>query len=124
MRTVHAALGFAVVGAFALLWLWALVTWAARRPDVQSWFWGVLAVLQVTLAVQVIAGIVVLALGGRQPFLHYMYGSVFPIIVLIAAHVIARDESNGFRPWKVFGFAAFIAFGLTLRALMTGLGIG
>jgi hypothetical protein len=124
MRPVHAALGFAVVGAFAALWLWALGSWIGRRADVHRWFWTVLGVVQAVLGVEVIAGVVLLALGGRQAILHYLYGSLFPIIVLIAGHVVARDPDNGFTPWKVFGFAAFIAFGLTLRALTTGLGIG
>jgi Na+-translocating ferredoxin:NAD+ oxidoreductase RnfA subunit len=124
MKAVHVALGFAVVGAFGLLWLWSLGTFVARRPDVHRWYWTLLAILQVILGIQVIVGIVLLVTGNRRPLLHYLYGAVFPLIVLIAAHVVARDEDNGFEPWKVFGFATFIAFGLTLRALMTGLGIG
>lgn len=123
MNALHVALGFLVVGALAVLWLWALVTWAARRPDVHRWFWNVLAVLQVSLGLQTIAGLVLLALGRRSGLLHYLYGAAFPLIVLVSAHVVARDP-EGFVPWKVFGFATFIAFGLTLRALMTGLGIG
>jgi hypothetical protein len=38
--------------------------------------------------------------------------------------VLARDENFRDRPWIPFAFASFICFGLTLRALMTGLGIG
>lgn len=124
MRPVHAVLGWAIVGGFGLLWLWPLVTWAARRRDVHRWYWVLLGTMQASLLVQLVAGVVLLISGGRMPFLHYLYGSLFPAIVLAGAHVVARDPDNGFTPWRVFGFACFIAFGLTLRALTTGLGIG
>jgi hypothetical protein len=124
MRPVHAVLGWAIVAGFGLLWLWPLVTWAARRRDVHRWYWTLLGTMQGTLLVQLVAGVVLLVAGGRMPVLHYLYGSLFPAIVLIGAHVVARDPDNGFTPWKVFGFAGFVAFGLTLRSLTTGLGIG
>ncbi|MEX2458150.1 MAG: hypothetical protein WD770_04110 [Actinomycetota bacterium] len=124
MRPIHLVLGYAVVGGFALLWLWSLGAWVARRREVHARYWTLLGVLQVVLGLQVVAGVIVFALGGRMPFLHYLYGSLFPIVVLVGAHVVARNPENGFVPWKVFGFATFIAFGLTLRALTTGLGIG
>jgi hypothetical protein len=37
--------------------------------------------------------------------------------------VLARDAFSH-RPWAPFALAAFFSFGLTLRALMTGLGVG
>jgi hypothetical protein len=121
VRILHVALGWAVVAAFGLLWLWGLGAAAIRR-DPGRWFWGLVAVVQVTLALEVAAGLVLLALGRRQDLLHYVYGSVFPILMLGVAHVLARRED---RPaWVYFAWAAFFAFGLTLRALMTGLEIG
>jgi hypothetical protein len=54
--------------------------------------------------------------------LHYLYGSVFPITVLVITHVFARDlERDQHVP---FAWASLICLGLTLRALFTGLGIG
>jgi hypothetical protein len=42
--------------------------------------------------------------------------------VLVVAHVVARGMER--EPWIPFAWAGFFCFGLTLRALMTGLGIG
>jgi hypothetical protein len=53
--------------------------------------------------------------------------------LLVFAHAIARegnaamvgfDPKKRIEPWVPFAWAAFICFGLTLRALMTGLGVG
>jgi hypothetical protein len=53
--------------------------------------------------------------------------------VLVIAHVVARETrrmapsartGRTMAPWVPFAWASFICFGLTLRGLMTGLGIG
>ena len=124
MRSIHSAAGYAIVVVLAVLWLWALGAWIARRSDVHALFWTLLGFVQVALVLQLIAGLVLIVLGRRQPFLHYLYGSLFPAVALALGHVFARNRETGLAPWKVFGFASFIAFGLTLRALTTGLGIG
>lgn len=122
MDQVHAAIGFTIVGGFALLTLWGIATWLLRRGPGRP-FWWLLGVLQGAILLQVAAGIVLLAAGGSQPFLHYMYGSAFPALVLFGAHWLAR-EAFADRPWAPFAVAGFVCFGLTLRALMTGLGLG
>jgi hypothetical protein len=120
---VHAWIGFAIVGGWALLFLSGVVLWLLRRRDVPRWFWGLLAVLQVLLGLQLVAGIVVLATGRRADILHYGYGVVFPVIVLVVAHSVARGLDDQTDAWKVFAIASFFVFGLTLRALTTGLGL-
>ena len=51
-------------------------------------------------------------------------------MILVIAHTLARDlqktqsGAKPIQPWVPFAFAAFICFGLTIRGLMTGLGIG
>lgn len=107
---------------FGLMALWGLVTWAIRRGPGRP-FWWLLAFLQITLIVQLVAGLVLLARGGGLGILHYLYGVGFPAAVLVAAHWVARDTFRE-RPWLPFAFAGFFAFGLTLRSAMTGLGIG
>ena len=83
-----------------------------------------LAVLQVLLILQLVAGVTLLALGHRaDSLLHYGYGALFPAIVLVIAHVFARDMEAESDTWKVFAVASFFIFGLTLRALTTGLGL-
>ena len=65
-------------------------------------------------------------LGGT---LHYVYGYL-PLLLFVFAHVVARAGDaraigidRPVRPWVPFAWASFISFGLTLRALMTGLGL-
>ncbi|HEX9122099.1 MAG TPA: hypothetical protein VF984_01880 [Actinomycetota bacterium] len=123
MPDVHAIVGFIVVALFTLGWLWGIALWGLRR-GAGNWFWRWLAVVQVVAALQALLGIVLLILGYRpDTWLHYVYG-FGPLIVLVAGHVAARSEQYAVRPWVPFAWASFICFGLTLRALMTGLGIG
>ena len=130
MLGVHRIVGFAVVAVFAVGWIWGLGTWIARRPDPGSGFWVWLSVAQVVAGVQAAIGIVLLLLGYRpSTWLHYVYG-FGPLVILTLAHVFAREGQkvkSGAKPfpaWPWFAGGSFICFGLALRALMTGLGIG
>jgi hypothetical protein len=135
---LHGYVGFAVVGVFAVGWLWGLGAWIARRgPGARYWVW--LTVAQVVAGLQAVYGIVLLLFGRRIAaggtlggLLHYIYG-LLPILLFVVAHVIARagnasllgfSEERRIAPWVPFAWASFISFGLTLRALMTGLEVG
>lgn len=120
MRFVHLVAGWGIVGIFGVLSLWGLGTWILRRGPGRA-FWWVVGFVQGTVLIQAVVGVVLLAAGGRVPALHYVYGIVFPVLVLLVAHVLARD-AFAHRPWAPFAMASFFCFGLTLRALMTGLG--
>jgi hypothetical protein len=122
MSTVHRVIGFGIVGGFLALALWGLGAFLLKR-DTTGWFWRLLAVLQVVVILQLLSGLILLLGGGRRPILHYAYGAVFPALVLVAAHVIARALEDPRDAPRVFAIAGFIAFGLTLRALTTGLGL-
>jgi hypothetical protein len=122
MRFVHVVLGMSIVVAFGLMFLWGLATWLLRRGPGRG-FWWVLTFVQASLGAQLAGGLVLLALGGREQWLHYVYGIVFPILVLGVAHRLAREAFVD-RPWVAFGLAGLVACGLTLRAFMTGLGFG
>jgi hypothetical protein len=62
--------------------------------------------------------------GGRpSTWLHYVYG-FGPLAIFGIGHLLARDEAFRTRPWAPFALASFISFGLSQRALTTGLGIG
>lgn len=125
MDSVHRAIAFGIVGGFAILMLWPIVA-LIRNKAPGAAFWNLLAVLQVVIGIQAIVGGILFLTGKRPPtdgpqWLHYAYGALFPTIVLVVAHRFARKYEG--IPWLVFGIAAFIIFGLTLRALMTGLGL-
>jgi hypothetical protein len=120
---IHAVVGFVIVGGWAALLLWGAGAFFTKREPNQ-WFWRLLGTLQAILILQIVVGLILLALGHRNDLLHYMYGSAFPAIVLVIANVLARGLDDEADRWKVFAVAAFFVFGLTLRALMTGLGLG
>jgi len=133
---LHRVVGFAVVGVFTVGWVWGLVAWISRKgPGPLFWRW--VAVAQVLAGLQAVMGIVLLLFGKRvvtggplSNVLHYVYG-LLPLLLFVFAHVVARagnasiigfDERRRIAPWVPFAWASFICFGLTLRALMTGLG--
>jgi hypothetical protein len=135
---VHKVVGFAVVAIFAMGWVWGLAAWITKRaPGERFWLWLTLA--QVTAGIQAVLGITLLLTGHRIEaagtlggVLHYIYG-LLPLLLFVFAHIVARagnasilgfDPSRQIAPWVPFAWASFICFGLTLRALMTGLGIG
>jgi hypothetical protein len=120
VRIIHLIIGYGIVGGFGVLWLWGLGALLIRRGPGRP-FWWLLGALQPALIVQAIVGVILLVLGLRASLLHYVYGVVFPVLLLMVAHVFAR-ETFAHRPWLPFAAAAFFVFGLTLRALMTGLG--
>jgi hypothetical protein len=121
--TLHAAIGFAVVAGWFVLFGWGLVGFIRKREPTPR-FWRLLGLLQALLVLQLLAGVTLLLLGHRaDSFLHYLYGALFPAIVLVVAHVMARGMADEADTWKVFAVAAFFIFGLTLRALTTGLGL-
>ena len=123
MVTVHKYIGFVIVGGWGLFFLWGGVFFLIKREPNQ-WFWRLLAALQSILVLQLAVGLTLLGLGRHLPSaLHFFYGSVFPAIVLVIAHVMARGLEEKSDAWKVFAVAGFFLFGLTLRALTTGLGL-
>lgn len=123
MSELHRILGFLVVAVFAVGWLFGLVLWIARR-EAGDWFWRWLVAAQVVAIVQAVVGITLLAIGRRvSDGLHIVYG-LGPIVIFAIGHLLAREEAFRTKPWAPFALASFISFGLTLRALMTGLGIG
>jgi hypothetical protein len=122
MASFHEFIGFLIVGGWAALMLWGLLAWITKHEP-NPWFWRLLGVLQGILVLQLVLGLILWATNPIPAFLHPLYGAVFPAIVLVIAHVLARGMDLESDRWKVFAVGAFFIFGLTLRALMTGLGL-
>jgi len=121
--TVHTVGGFAIVAGWLVMWVSGGIAFLVHREP-GRWFWQLLAVLQVLLGLQLVAGIALLAAGHRpDTWRHYVYGVIGPVIVLVIAHVLGRDMADEEDTWKVFAAASFIVFGLTGMALATGLQI-
>lgn len=120
---LHRFVAYSIPTGFVVLFLVSIFTYLFNREP-GEWYWRLLAVLQVVLAIQVLVGAVLFATGrrasGNFPGAHYFYGALFPLIVLVFAHRFSRRHPNV--AVAIFGFAAFLCFGLTMRALQTGLG--
>jgi hypothetical protein len=135
VSAIHRVIGFAVVAIFALGWIWGLGAKLVRRgPGDAYWTW--LSAAQVVAGAQAVLGTILLIMGRRVTasgamggLLHYVYGYL-PLLLFVVAHVVARAGTakavgidRPIEPWVPFAWASFISFGLTLRALMTGLGL-
>ena len=121
-------LGFLLIGSWAVICVWALVLRFSSREETPV-FWRAVSVAQLLLGLQLVAGVVLLAMGrrpggeaadGRALAFHVAYGLVFPIITLIVGHKMARDGKYG--PHSVFAVVGLVLFGLTARAWMVGQG--
>lgn len=126
MTELHRYLAYSVPVGFALLALWTLYGFI-RNKTPGDWFWHLLAFLQVVLGVEILLG-AALFLAGNRPvppsgpvWLHYVYGGLFPATLLVLAHRFAKTRWAEI-PWLPFGVVALVNFGLTFRALQTGLG--
>jgi hypothetical protein len=117
---LHRIQGIAIVAGWGLLFLFGLGLFITKR-DAGRLYWGLLVVLQLVLGLQLIAGLIQLALGGQPETLHWVYGAVLPGGVLVVCHVLTRGLIRP--PYHLFfTWAALLVFGLTGRALMTGFG--
>jgi hypothetical protein len=126
VNVIHLYVGFLVPAGWTVIALWALVAFLRNKAAGER-YWALVAVMQVVLGVQIVLGTVLLVVAfasgsGRPPWLHYAYGALFPIALLVFAHRWGRDHKE--ISFVGFGIAAFLIAGLTVRALMTGLGIG
>lgn len=119
MTPLHQYVGIILALAFLVLFFWGALAWFRNR-DPGRGFWIILTGAQVGLGLLVLTGVVLFAMGGRQPFLHYAYGG-FPVLVLYVAHRFA-GRFEGLE-WGLFAIAGLVNFGLLARGFMTGLGI-
>ena len=125
MSEFHKYFGWAVPIGFGLLFLWSLYCFI-RNKQPNDRYWSLLGVMQVFVGIQVIVGAILFVMGLRPPtspvWLHYAYGGLFPAALLMFAHRLGNTKFESV-PWIPFGGASFLICGLTVRALMTGLGM-
>jgi hypothetical protein len=125
LTPVHRYLGAAIVVLFLVLFVWGLVLRALGREETPEALWVAQHWTENLLAVQVVLGLVLLVIGRRvvgEPlvWLHYLYGSVFPLIAVVGGRIagLRREQHE----YLGLTWGAFFALGLTLRALQTGCG--
>lgn len=124
---LHRWVGEAIVVALAFILLWGVVLRLLGRAEAPRVFWGLQHYTENVLVIQVLLGIILLlagrrVVGGPLIWLHYLYGSLFPLIAIVGGRIAALRREE--RDYVGLTWGAFFAVGLTLRALMTGLGWG
>lgn len=128
MSSIHAFIGFVVVAVFTVGWAWGGFAIVFRRePGERFWTWLVLA--QIVAGVEAAAGVILLLMG-RWPstWRHLVYG-FGPLVILLIGHGMSRElqrqrergAETRLSPWMLFTAVAFICFGLSTMALVTGL---
>jgi hypothetical protein len=127
MTLIHRYIGWSIVIALALLAVYGLGVRLLRRDDPGVPFWGLLYYTETVLVIQIVVGVVLLLMGRRVGTgfdLHYFYGSLFPLIALVGGRIFSmrRDDAEEPYTYVPIAFGAFVAFGLTTRAMMIGLG--
>lgn len=91
MRDVHAIAGIATLALNALAAAWGGVAWMRANPSVS--FWYVLRAAQLSVAIQVALGGVLLLQGRRPPdSLHYVYG-VAPLLVALVTEAMRSNAA-------------------------------
>lgn len=128
-------IGIVVIASWLVICLWGLVLRVLGAGDTPV-FWRAVSVAQILLALQVVLGLLLLAawaLGAPgvaapadgtfyEGMFHVLYGSVFPIIVLVVGHRFAWQ--GRFNPHTTFALVGLVNFGLVARALQTGMMAG
>jgi heme A synthase len=124
MSDFHKYFGYAIPTGFGILALWVIYC-LIRNKQPADRFWTLLGIMQVFIGLQVVVGAILFVMGLEPPtspvWLHYAYGGLFPAALLMLAHRLGSSRFESV-PWIPFGAVSFLICGLTVRALMTGLG--
>ena len=125
MTLAHRVLGTIIVALFVVIMVWALSLLARRVQDTPDGLRAVQHWTENLLLLQTVGGLVLLVVGRRvvgpsDAWLHYFYGSLFPLVALVGGRLAAlRRERRGY---VGLAWGSFFAFGLTLRAVQTACG--
>jgi len=123
LLTAHRFLAYGLFLGLVLLALVGLALRLAGRAETPVGYRALQHWTENLLLLQVVVGIVLLV-GGRRvvgelAWLHFLYGSVFPFVAVVAGRIVAlRRETHGY---VGMAWGAFFATGLVSRAMLTGL---
>lgn len=117
--------GFLIIGSWATIMFWSLALRFTRYTETPT-FWRFVSVAQILLLVQLLIGLVLLALGRRpggggafNVSFHLLYGIGFPLLTLFVGHKWARERR--YDPHAIFSVVGLVIFGLTARAWQSGI---
>lgn len=116
--SIHGTIAGALLLYMLILGLWGLLAFA-RGTGVTPGYRGSLVIGEGLAVVQALAGAGLVLTGARShDSLHYLYGVLTPLILPLM-YGYARGQPSR-RAALFYGIAAFFAFGLIIRAFMTG----
>jgi hypothetical protein len=118
----HAWLGLGVVALLLALAVWGLALRVLGRAETPVAYLVAQHWTENVLLLQALGGIALLIMGRRVPaelfpWDHYLYGSLFPLVAVVAGRV-ARYRQE--REYVGMAWGAFFAAALSLQAMATG----
>ncbi|HEY8742710.1 MAG TPA: hypothetical protein VIU62_06405, partial [Chloroflexota bacterium] len=118
--SLHRTLFGAVALYLLICTVWGFVLAIMRRP-VGPAYRGSLRIAEGLILVQVVVGALVFLSGAPRPKigLHYLYGLVI-VLTLPAAETLSPQWWKGRHETLVIAVGCLLAFGLSVRAAMTG----
>lgn len=126
LAQIHGYLfGVTVIASWLVIMIVALILRIAKRDGDVAWFWRLVSIAQVLLAIQLLYGTALFLLGGRPGpdtfthVFHPLYAFVFPAIVLFYGHKLARE--GRIHPLSAFAVVGLVNFGLTARAFIVAI---
>lgn len=125
MTSIHRYLGLVILVLLVVIIVFAFVLRVTGRDEAPAGLWLLQRWTENLLATQVVLGLVLLVVGRRVlgppgVWLHYLYGSLFPLIAIIGGRLAAlRREKRGY---VGLAWGAFFAWALILRAVQTACG--
>lgn len=125
MTIFHRYLGGVILALFLLILLWSLVLRVMGRPEAPTAMWVTQHWTENLLVLQVVGGLVLLVIGRRVlgdplAWLHYLYGSLFPLVAIVGGRLAALRRET--REYVGLAWGSFFALALTLRGVQTACG--
>jgi hypothetical protein len=117
VRSVHEGWAWVVIGANALVGVWALAAHRVGALRVRALWWATVAA-ELAIFAQVILGVVMVAgQGVAAPQFHMFYG--FVALITVAILYSDRQQIEPYR-YLLYGFGGLFLMGLGLRAVVVG----
>jgi len=125
MTVVHRWLGLLVFVLLTVIMITGLVLRLLRKDETPPAIWAMQHWTENVLAIQVVLGIVMLIMGlrvvgGPLVWFHYLYGSLFPLIAIVAGRIGALRRER--REYVSLAWGAFFSIALLMRAIQTACG--
>jgi heme A synthase len=118
LADIHARLANTAILYFLIVSIWGWVRYF-RKQDIDSTYWGMLAIAEILVLAQALLG-GYLWIAGLRPgrTLHLLYGTIV-LLMIPGAYIYTRGRDE--RPEvMIYSMVTIVAVGLIMRAMVTG----